>query len=66
MFEAASAIGTVGLSLGATADLSEGGKWVVIVLMFVGRLGPMTAGLAMFPPISRARQGRSRRADIAV
>lgn len=66
MFEAASAIGTVGLSLGVTANLSEGGKWVIIVLMFVGRLGPMTAGLAMFPPIGRARGGRSQRGDIAV
>ncbi|MES1937287.1 TrkH family potassium uptake protein, partial [Salinisphaera hydrothermalis] len=45
MFEAASAIGTVGLSLGVTAGLSEAGKCVVIALMFLGRLGPMTAGL---------------------
>lgn len=47
VFEAASALGTVGLSLGITADLSEAGKWVVIALMYIGRVGPMTLGLAL-------------------
>ena len=42
IFEATSAIGTVGLSLGATARLDEIGKVIIIVAMFVGRLGPVT------------------------
>ena len=42
MFEAVSALGTVGLTLGATSKLSVAGRLVVCVLMFVGRLGPLT------------------------
>lgn len=47
VFEAASAIGTVGLSMGITGDLSIAGKIVIIVLMFAGRCGPLTIGLAL-------------------
>lgn len=46
-FEVISALGTVGLSLGMTGALSEAGRAVVIVLMFLGRLGPMTAFIAI-------------------
>lgn len=42
IFEATSALGTVGLSTGATPLLDEIGKIVVILAMFVGRIGPMT------------------------
>lgn len=45
MFEVFSALGTVGLSLGITMDLSLPGKWVIIGLMFLGRLGPLTFAL---------------------
>jgi trk system potassium uptake protein TrkH len=41
-FEAASALGTVGLSTGITASLTTAGKWIIIVTMLVGRLGPLT------------------------
>ncbi len=41
LFEVVSAFGTVGLSTGLTPLLSPVGKAVVIVLMFVGRLGPI-------------------------
>lgn len=47
-FEAASALGTVGLSMGITASLSVIGKIIVILLMFFGRLGPLTFGIALF------------------
>lgn len=47
MFEAASAFNTVGLSMGATAGLSTVGKWVTIVLMFLGRVGPLTFASAI-------------------
>ena len=42
LFEVASALGTVGLSTGVTEHLTEPGKWVIIVAMFVGRLGPLS------------------------
>ncbi len=41
-FEVASALGTVGLSLGITASLSPAGKVMVILLMFWGRVGILT------------------------
>ena len=47
LFEITSAIGTVGLSTGITADLSSFGKMVLIFVMFVGRLGILTFGLAI-------------------
>lgn len=43
-FEVASAFGTVGLSRGYTDDLSEVGRAVIIVIMFLGRVGPLTLG----------------------
>ncbi|MCA1062131.1 TrkH family potassium uptake protein [Rossellomorea sp. AcN35-11] len=39
IFEVASAFGTTGLSLGITSDLSVIGKCIIIVLMFIGRVG---------------------------
>ncbi|MFS0788356.1 TrkH family potassium uptake protein [Shouchella sp. 1P09AA] len=47
LFEAVSAFGTVGLSMGITADLSEYGKWIIMVLMFAGRIGPVTLAFAL-------------------
>jgi len=47
IFEAVSAFGTVGLSMGITAGLSWGGKLVVMFLMFFGRIGPLTIIFAL-------------------
>ena len=47
VFEAFSALGTVGLSMGLTPVLSFTGKIVIIFLMFVGRVGPLTIALAI-------------------
>ena len=47
LFECISALGTVGLSTGITPALSDAGKIVLMVLMLVGRLGPITAALAL-------------------
>ncbi len=41
-FEVFSALGTVGLTLGLTPLLSPAGRVVIILLMFIGRLGPLT------------------------
>ena len=48
LFESASALGTVGLSTGITAQLSSMGKIAITFLMFVGRLGPLTFGMSLF------------------
>ena len=48
LFEVASALGTVGISRGITGDLSSFAKIVIIVLMFIGRLGVLTFGLAIW------------------
>ncbi len=47
LFEATSALGTVGLSMGITPQLSVLGKVVIILLMFCGRMGPLTFGMAL-------------------
>jgi trk system potassium uptake protein len=47
MFEAASAFNTVGLTMNVTPTLSDSGKWLVIGLMFLGRVGPMTFAAAI-------------------
>lgn len=41
LFEVISAQGTVGLSLDFTTELVDGSKWVIAVLMFLGRIGPL-------------------------
>lgn len=46
-FETVSAFGTVGLSMGVTGSLSVLGKWVIMTLMFVGRVGFLTFALAL-------------------
>lgn len=47
LFEAASALGTVGLSMGITSSLTPIGKLIIIALMYSGRLGPVTFGIAL-------------------
>jgi len=47
LFEAASALGTVGLSMGITSSLTAAGKLIVIALMYFGRVGPVTFGIAL-------------------
>ena len=43
-FEATSAFGTVGLSRGATAELDSTGRAMIMLMMFLGRVGPLTIG----------------------
>lgn len=42
LFEVTSAFGTVGLSTGITTKLSVGSKLLSILIMYIGRLGPLT------------------------
>ncbi len=53
LFEATSAFGTVGLSMGLTPDLSIFGRIFIIVTMFIGRLGPLTIGFAITRRMTR-------------
>ncbi|GAA0569241.1 TrkH family potassium uptake protein [Actinomadura livida] len=60
LFEVVSAFGTVGLSTGITAELPSAGKLVLVVLMFVGRIGPLTFATAL------ALRERTRRYELPV
>ncbi len=62
LFEAVTALTTCGLSIGITPDLSYAGKMLTIFLMFMGRIGVLTFGLA----ISMSRYQRSRHDEIVV
>ncbi|MGE7687833.1 TrkH family potassium uptake protein [Lysinibacillus sp. NPDC097214] len=47
LFEATSAFGTAGLTMGLTPELSTGGRLLIILTMFAGRLGPLTIAFAI-------------------
>jgi trk system potassium uptake protein TrkH len=54
LFEVISAFGTVGLSLGITSALGSAAKILLMITMFIGRIGPMTLLLALSRDESRA------------
>ncbi|MEA1914344.1 MAG: TrkH family potassium uptake protein [Campylobacterota bacterium] len=47
LFEVTSAFATVGLSAGATPDLSSAGRILITLMMFIGRLGPLTIAMTV-------------------
>lgn len=47
LYESASAIGTVGLTLGLTPNLTPVGKILIMFMMYLGRVGPLTVMLAL-------------------
>ena len=56
LFESVSAFATVGLSTGITPDLTSVSEVVIIVTMFIGRVGPLTiASLLTVKPLSNVR-----------
>ncbi len=55
LFETVSAFGTVGLSTGITPQLSAEGKLLISLLMFIGRLGPLTIAYAFIRDKKPAR-----------
>ena len=46
LYETASAVGTVGLTLGVTPQLSVFSQFILIVLMYLGRVGPISLVVA--------------------
>ncbi len=48
LFETVSAFGTVGLSMGITPNLSAGQKLAIIIMMFAGRVGPLTLAFSWY------------------
>ena len=66
IFEVASSLGTVGLSMGITSSLSNTGKIILILLMFIGRLGVLTFGLAIWSKSVVESDTQIREDDIAV
>jgi trk system potassium uptake protein TrkH len=55
LFEVFSAFGTVGLSMGVTSELTPVGKIVIILTMFIGRVGPLTLLYALSRRKARGR-----------
>lgn len=60
LFEVVSAFATVGLSTGITASLSVPGQLLLVLLMLVGRVGPLTLSLAV---ATRRERGHFRYAE---
>lgn len=57
LFEAVSALGTVGLSTGLTSELSTPGRVIITVCMYAGRLGPLVVAASII--------GRRKRVEYA-
>ena len=66
LFEVASALGTVGLSTGITGDLDNFGKIILSILMFIGRLGVLTFGLALWYKKSKNKYNVVSEEDLAI
>ncbi len=47
MYEVASALGTVGVTANITSSLNTFGRFVIMICMFMGRLGPITIAVAL-------------------
>lgn len=56
LYEVISALATVGLSLGKTAELNGVGKYIIVFCMYLGRIGPITLALSL-----QSGQGKSGR-----
>ncbi|MDY7221092.1 TrkH family potassium uptake protein [Halalkalibacterium halodurans] len=50
VFEVFSAFGTVGLSMGLTGELTTLGKMTIMIVMFIGRVGPLTMAFTLARP----------------
>lgn len=67
VFEAHSAFGTVGLSMGVTDTLSSAGRLVIVALMYLGRVGPLAVASAMAVAVGRRKtQYRYAEEDVVI
>ena len=66
VFEAQSALGTVGLSMNKTSDLTPPGRLLIVLLMFLGRVGPLAVLEAMARRSRRKQPYRLGREDVLV
>lgn len=66
LFEASSAFNTVGLSMGITPQLSTLSRWVIIMLMFAGRTGPLAIAAALMVRLSSRGRFRLAYEDVIV
>lgn len=67
LFEASSALGTVGLSTGLTPNLTSSGKMILISMMYIGRIGVLTFGSSMVIRMARkAKLSETADDDLAV
>ncbi|MEX1021649.1 MAG: potassium transporter TrkG [Dehalococcoidia bacterium] len=66
LFEAVSAFATTGLSAGITGTLDAAGQAILVVTMFVGRLGPLTIALALAARFRGAERIRYPEADLSI
>ena len=66
LFEVASAIATVGLSRGITADLNTAGQLIIIIGMYLGRIGPISMFIAFSNKYSIKNSLHYAEADLIV
>ena len=66
LFEVFSAIATVGISAGITSSLSVTGKAVIMILMFIGRLGPLSIYTAFHKEVRTSGHVRYPDANIII
>lgn len=66
MFEAVSAFNTVGLSMGATPELTRVDRVVTVLLMFIGRVGPLVLAAALSRNRAETRGFRYAYEDVVV
>lgn len=66
LFETSSAFNTVGLSMGITGALPAPSRWVLIILMFIGRTGPLAIAAALMVRLKRSGKFRLAYEDVIV
>lgn len=66
LFEAASALGTVGLTTGITFGLTAAGKIILTMLMYIGRVGVLTIGFAMLMRMQKRTNKMFIHDDLAI
>ncbi len=66
VFEASSALGTVGLSTGLTSELSTTGRIIITISMMIGRVGPLAFAVSLFGSQNRTTTFRYPREEVFV